>query len=201
MGAIGLRRILRSRADMPEFAAKLPGMGRHVALLRAVNVGGRKLPMGELRVLCGEIGWAEVTTYIASGNVVFTATGPRETLETQLEAAISLRFAMDVPTIVRSAEEWRSYAPACPFPDAARNAPNRLLLLLSKRPPAPGADAAIQAKAADGERVALAGDALWIHFPEGSGRSKLTPSLLDRHLGSPATSRNHNTVVKLGEML
>ncbi|HZF94530.1 MAG TPA: DUF1697 domain-containing protein [Allosphingosinicella sp.] len=176
-------------------------MGRHVALLRAVNVGGRKLPMAELRALCGEIGWADVATYIASGNAVFTASGAREGLEAQLEAAISVRFEMDVPTIVRSAEEWRSYAPACPFPDAARDAPNRLLLLLSKRPPVPGADAAIQARAADGERVALAGDALWIHFPEGSGRSKLTPSLIDRLLGSPSTSRNHNTLVKLGEML
>jgi uncharacterized protein (DUF1697 family) len=176
-------------------------MGRHVPLLRAVNVGGRKLPMAELRTLCTEIGWADAATYIASGNVVFTASGTRETHEAQLEEAVLERFAMDVPTIVRSAEDWRTYAPACPFFDAARDAPNRLLIYLSKRPPVPGADAAIQAKAGDGERVALAGDALWIHFPEGSGRSKLTPSLIDRLLGSPSTSRNHNTLVKLGEML
>ena len=186
---------------MPEFAAKLGAMGRHVALLRAVNVGGRKLPMADLRALCGEIGWTDATTYIASGNVVFTGSGTREALEAQLDEAIAARFAMDVPTVVRSAEEWRTYAPACPFPDAAKNAPNRLLIYLSKRPPTPGADAAIQAKAADGERVALACDALWIHFPEGSGRSKLTPSLIDRLLGSPSTSRNHNSVVKLEEML
>ncbi|HEY0014057.1 MAG TPA: DUF1697 domain-containing protein [Allosphingosinicella sp.] len=186
---------------MPEFAAKLARMGRHVALLRAVNVGGRKLPMAELRALCGEIGWADAATYIASGNVVFTAPGRREAIEAQLEQAIARRFGMDVPTVVRSAEEWRGYAPACPFPDAARDAPNRLLLYLSKRPPAPGADTAIQAKAADGERVALAGDALWIHFPEGSGRSRLSPSLIDRLVGSPATSRNHNSVLKLEEML
>jgi uncharacterized protein (DUF1697 family) len=176
-------------------------MGRHIALLRAVNVGGRKLPMAELRALCAEIGWAGAATYIASGNVVFTAEGRREGLEARLEEAIARRFAMDVPTVVRNAEEWRAYAPACPFPDAARGEPNRLLMYLSKHPPAPGAGGEVQAKAADGERAALAGDALWIHFPAGSGRSKLTPPLIDRLLGSPATSRNHNTVVKLEEML
>lgn len=176
-------------------------MGRHVALLRAVNVGGRKLPMAELRALAAEIGWADAQTYIQSGNLLFAADGSREALESQLEKAIAARFAMDVPVIVRGAAEWTAFAPACPFPDAALDAPNRLLLFLSKRPPADGAEAAIQTKAAHGERVARAGDALWIHFPEGSARSKLTPSLIDRLLGSPSTSRNHNSVVKLGEML
>jgi uncharacterized protein (DUF1697 family) len=176
-------------------------MGRHVALLRAVNVGGRKLPMAELRALCAEIGWTDAATYIASGNLLFAADAPREALETQLEEAIAQRFAMDVPVIVRSAAQWRTYAPACPFPDAARLEPNRLMLFLSKRPPAPGAEAALRDRAAEHERLALAGDALWIHFADGSARSKLTPSLIDRLLGSPATSRNHNTLVKLGELL
>ena len=50
-------------------------MGRMVALLRGVNVGGRKLPMAELRALCAELGWEDVATYIQSGNVVFAAEG------------------------------------------------------------------------------------------------------------------------------
>ena len=186
---------------MPEFAAKLPAMGRHVALLRAVNVGGRKLPMAELRALCAGIGWRDAATYIQSGNVVFSAEAPREGLEAQLEAGIAARFGMDVPVIVRSAEQWRTYAPACPFPNAAKAEPNRLMILLSKRAPLPDAEAALRARAAEHERVAIAGDALWIHFADGSARSRLTPSLIDRLVGSPATSRNHNTLVKLGEML
>ena len=176
-------------------------MGRHVALLRAVNVGGRKLPMAELRDLCAEIGWDEVATYIQSGNVVFSASESAATLEQALEQAIAARFAMEVPVIVRSAAEWRGYAPANPFPEAAEKEPNRLMLLLSKKPPAGGAEEAIRAKAAAGEQVRLAGEALWIHYPGGSGTSKLTPSLIDRAIGSPATSRNYRTVLKLGEML
>ena len=169
--------------------------------MRAVNVGGRKLPMAELRALGAELGFADISTYIASGNLLFTAGGGRETLEKKLEEAIAARFGMEVPTIVRSAEEWRRYAPSNPFPDAARDQPNLLMLLVPQRPPAEGAVEALQAKAAPEERVALAGDGLWIHFGGGSARSKLTPSLIDRAIGSPATSRNYRTVLKIEESL
>ena len=186
---------------MANRSAKLGPMGRHVALLRAVNVGGRKLAMADLRALCGEIGWTDAVTYIQSGNVIFTASGRREALEARLESAIAERLGLDVPVIVRSAAEWADYPSACPFPKAAEAEPNRLMLMVSKRPPAEGAEAAIQARATAGEQVKRSGDALWIHFPEGSGTSKLTPSLIDRAIGSPATARNHRTVVKLMEML
>jgi len=176
-------------------------MGRHVALLRAVNVGGRKLPMADLRALCADIGWGDVATYIQSGNVIFSADGDAAALEQALEQAIAERFSMQVPVIVRTAAQWRGYPAKCPFPDAAEKEPNRLMLLLSKKPPAAGAETAIQARAAAGEQVRRAGDALWIHYPEGAGTSKLTPSLIDRAVGSPATARNCRTVLKIGEML
>jgi len=176
-------------------------MGRMVALLRAVNVGGRKLPMAELRALCAELGWEKVATYIQSGNIVFGADGKAEAAEAVLEEAIRQRFGFEVPTIVRTAATWRRYAPANPFPEAARDTPNYLLMLLSKRPPATGAVAAIQTKAAAGEMVRQAGDAIWIHFPTGSGTSKITPAVIDKAIGSPATSRNYRTVVTLQEML
>jgi uncharacterized protein (DUF1697 family) len=176
-------------------------MGRHVALLRAVNVGGRKLPMAELRALAEGLGWAEVATYIQSGNLVFTTGGAGDALENRLEQAIAKEFGLDVPVIVRSAAQWKRYPQGNPFAAEAEKEPNRLMLLLSKRPPSAGAEQAIEAKAKAGERVRRAGDALWIHFPEGAGTSKLTPSLIDRAIGSPSTARNHNTVVKLEEML
>jgi uncharacterized protein (DUF1697 family) len=176
-------------------------MGRMVALLRAVNVGGRKLPMAELRALCGELGWTDVATYIQSGNVVFTVNGGPEAIEKTLEAAIARQFNLDVPVIVRSRAEWAEYPSGNPFKAAAKDEPNRLMLLLAKAPPANGAEAVIQARAQAGEQVRRAGDALWFHYPQGAGTSKLTPSLIDRAVGSPATARNYNTVLKLMEML
>lgn len=177
-------------------------MGLHVALLRGVNVGGRKLPMAGLRTLCEAIGWADVRTYIQSGNVIFSATGSAASLEEALEEGIRREFGLDVPVIVRSARQWSVYAGKDnPFPGAARDEPNRLLLFLSKKPPAGGAEEAIEARAKADEKVRRSGDAIWIHFPNGSGTSKLTPTLIDRFIGAPATSRNHRTVMKLQEML
>jgi uncharacterized protein (DUF1697 family) len=176
-------------------------MGRMVALLRAVNVGGRKLPMAELRALCAGLGWSDVATYIQSGNLVFAAPGTPEEIEEKLEKAIEQAFGLDVPVIVRSRAEWAKYPGLNPFPEAAKDEPAKLHLLLSKRPPAEGAAEAIEARAKAGERVRQAGDALWIHYPEGAGTSKLTPSLIDRATGSPGTARNFNTVLKLLEML
>jgi uncharacterized protein (DUF1697 family) len=176
-------------------------MGRMVALLRAVNVGGRKLPMAELRALCAELGWADVATYIQSGNVVFTAPGKPDALEKVLEDAVAKRFGFESPVIVRTAAQWAEYPSANPFPEAARDEPNRLMLLLSKSPPAKGAEDIIQARAVAGERVKRAGDALWFHYPEGAGTSKLSPALIDRAIGSPGTARNHRTVVTLLDML
>jgi uncharacterized protein (DUF1697 family) len=176
-------------------------MERHVALLRAVNVGGRKLPMAELRALAEALGWSDVATYIQSGNLVFSAAGGAGELESRLEAAIGKEFGLEVPVIVRTAAQWRRYAPGTPFGAVAAKEPSRLMLLLSKQPPVAGAEAVIEAKAAAGERVRRAGDALWLHYPEGAGTSKLTPALIDRAIGSPATARNYNTVVKVGEML
>ena len=58
----------------------------------------------------------------------------------------------------------------------------------------------LQAYAAGGERITQVGDALWIHYPNGSGRSKLSPALLDRLAGSPVTTRNWRTALKLHEL-
>lgn len=176
-------------------------MGRMVALLRAVNVGGRKLPMAELRALCGELGWTNVATYIQSGNVVFDADCTPAEAEAALEGRIASIYGYEAPTVVRTVAQWNAYGPACPFPDEALATPNYLLLLVSKQPPAAGAVETIQAGAAAGEQVRQTGDGIWIHFPDGSGTSKITPTIIDKAIGSAATSRNYRTVVTLQEML
>lgn len=74
------------------------------------------------------------------------------------------------------------------------------MLGLSKAPPQPDAAARLQERATRGERVRLVGDALWIHFPGGVAESRLSPALLDRLAGSPVTTRNWRTVLKLHEL-
>jgi uncharacterized protein (DUF1697 family) len=175
-------------------------MARLIALLRAVNVGGRKLPMAELRALCGELGWEDVETYIQSGNLVFTAPGEAPEIERKLEEAIEARFGIDVPVMVRTATQWAGYVAANPFPKVAEDEPNRLQLLVSKERPKSDAAQKLMERALAGEAVRAAGGALWFHFPEGVGTSKLVPALIDKAAGSPSTSRNWRTVLKLQEM-
>lgn len=175
-------------------------MARLIALLRAVNVGGRKLPMAELRAVCGRLGWEDVETYIQSGNLLFRAKGGAAELEARLESAIEETFSLEVPVMVRTAGQWADCAAANPFPDAARDEPNRLQLLVSKHPPSEDAAEKLMARASAGELVKAAGGALWFHYPAGVGTSKLTPALIDKACGSPATGRNWRTVVKLKEM-
>ncbi|MEO7178233.1 MAG: DUF1697 domain-containing protein, partial [Allosphingosinicella sp.] len=106
-------------------------MARLIALLRAVNVGGRKLPMAELRALCGELGWKDVETYIQSGNVVFAAAGKADRIEARLEEAIKDWFGLEVPVIVRTSAQWSACVAANPFSKVGEEAPSRLQLLLS----------------------------------------------------------------------
>ncbi|MEA3034564.1 MAG: hypothetical protein QOH04_323 [Sphingomonadales bacterium] len=176
-------------------------MTRFVALLRAVNVGGRALPMAALRELCTTLGWEDVVTYIQSGNVVFAAAGKAEALETALERAIAERFGLEAPAMVRTAAQWRTLLGANPFAKEAEAEPNRVFVGVPKRPPAAGAADRIAAKATAGERVKEAAGALWFHYPEGVGASRLTPALIDRAAGCAVTARNWRTAVKLGEML
>lgn len=172
-------------------------MPTFVVLLRAVNVGGRKVEMARLRQVAEKAGFANVRTHIASGNLLVDGPGKPEAVAAKLEAAIGKAFGIEVPVIVRTAEQWRSYAAGNPFPDAP---PNRLYLGLSQRTPNPDAAKAVLAKAVAGEKAKLVGDGLWVQYPEGMGVSKVTPAHVDKAMGSSTTARNLNTVRKLAEL-
>src|SRR3546814_20997242 len=79
-----------------------------IALLRAINVGKRQVPMKELRVLAEELGFTDARTYVASGNLIFAGKGGAGVVEEKLEKVISKRFGFRVEVIVRTADEWIS---------------------------------------------------------------------------------------------
>jgi uncharacterized protein (DUF1697 family) len=172
-----------------------------IALLRGINVTGRnKVPMEKLRSLCAGLGWKEVQTYIQSGNVVFQANGAAAKLEAAIEAAIERELGLSIATLVRAAVDWPAYVRGNPFPEASEKEPNLVMLALSKSPPRADAVEKLQERAECGERIVQVGDALWLHFGGGVGRSKLSPAVLDRSAGSPVTMRNWRTVLKVQEM-
>jgi uncharacterized protein (DUF1697 family) len=172
-----------------------------IALLRGINVSGRnKILMADLRSLCAELGWQDVQSYIQSGNLLFGAEATAADLESELEQAIERAFGLSIPVIVRETAVWSTYVNNNPYPQASQAEPNRVMLALSKLPPKEDAVTSLQPYAADNERIKQVGDALWIHYSSGSGRSKLSPAVLDRLVGSPVTTRNWRTVLKLEEL-
>jgi uncharacterized protein (DUF1697 family) len=170
---------------------------RWVCLLRAVNVGGRgKVPMAELRRVCTALGLEDVETYIQSGNVVFTPPGTgRDELARRLEEAIADAFGVSTTAILRSGGELAAVVDGHPF---GGDTSQTYVTFLARKPPR---EAVRRVESLDvaPDRVAVAGAHVYLHFPNGLGRSK-TPGLVDRSLGVPGTNRNWRTVETLARL-
>ncbi len=90
-------------------------MSGRVAFLRAVNLGGRRVPMSRLVAVCESLGHADVWTYVNSGNVVFDTTGAQSSVEAAMEQALAEEFGFECTTFVRTAEQLRGVLDAQPF--------------------------------------------------------------------------------------
>ncbi len=174
-------------------------MTTYVALLRGVNVGGRNMvAMKDLRTLCERIGHEDVCTLLQSGNVVFrSASRDAEALESRLEQEIAKRLGVKPACFVRTADEWASLVKRNPFRGEAERDPGHLLVALMKVAPGPAAVKALRAAIVGRELVDARGREAYFFYPDGVGRSKLTPNLIEKHLGGSGTARNWNTVLKL----
>ena len=170
----------------------------HVALLRGINVGGNNLiAMKALGELCATIGWTGARTLLQSGNVVFSASGAPDALEKQFERAIHEQFGFPITVVIRDAARFKSYIAQVPFAAEVVADPSHVLLYLTKLSPRPDAAIVLTSLARADESVAVTGGVLWIYFPNGVGSSKLSPTVIDRAVGSTATGRNWNTVSKI----
>src|SRR3954451_8194324 len=110
-------------------------MGSFIALLRAVNVGGTgKLPMGDLKTICEELGFGAVRTYIASGNVVFTSRKSEAAVKKALEKQLADHAGKPVGVLVRTAAEMQDVLANNPFPKAPAN--RTVAVFLDAKPPA-----------------------------------------------------------------
>jgi uncharacterized protein (DUF1697 family) len=173
-----------------------------IALLRAINVGGTAtIGMPALRALLAELGLAEIRTVLQSGNLVFR--GDRQSgreLETLLERAAADRLRLSTDVLVRSAAAWTRIVAANPFRDDAMRDPSHLLLMVLKSAPTADSVAALRAAITGPETFHAEGAELYIRYPAGIGRSKLTTRLIETRLGTRGTGRNWNTVLKLAEL-
>jgi uncharacterized protein (DUF1697 family) len=177
-------------------------MTRHVALLRAVNVGGRKVTMVELKQAAEAAGYGNPRTLVASGNLVFDArkTAPAK-LEAALETLIEKTFGLFSEVMVRDPDEWAAILKANPFPKKAKDDPAHLVCLVCKDAPDAAGVAAwlktFREKYDKGEQLKVVGREIFIDYGPSIGESKL---ILPKKLCT-GTARNWNTMLKLDAML
>jgi len=183
-------------------------MPTHIALLRGINVGGnRKIAMADLRAVVGELGHTDVSTYIQSGNVLFTAAADEDTaaMAAAMAAAIAAKLGVSAPVVVITRDELAQIMADNPFP--VEPEPRYVhAVVLSERPGRDlldKLDAAVAASQAKGARdgVHVTGRTLYLHTPDGFGNSELAETVMkvvnSPKAGFTGTARNWATVTKL----
>ena len=200
-------------------------MTRAVALLRGINVGGRTANKAQLAGVLTSLGLTGVSTFIASGNVLFdldpgptgkgptgkgpTGKGPtgkdslteadRADLEARIETGLQAALGFAVVTFVRTAAEVSAAAGLDAFP-GTDPAVSRHVGFLKTVPSAAVRDA-VAALSTDRDVLSIHGRELWWLAHDGVGRSALKPGALDKAAGQPVTARNVTTVRKLAALL
>jgi uncharacterized protein (DUF1697 family) len=164
-----------------------------LALLRAVNVGGLTLRMEQLRGIAEGLGWAGVRSYIASGNLLFQAEGAEEILAAALEAALLDQVGARIPVLVLEVARLEVLLQTCPWPEAPGKSVHGLLLY----GPVQLQAGRLEELRAPSESLELREGVVWLHTPEGFGRSRLAAKLEQVLRGGPWTARNLNTLRSL----
>lgn len=166
-----------------------------IAFLRAINVGGRQVAMAPLRALFESLGCTEVSTYIASGNVLFSARGRGAALEARIKAALAEAFGFAVETFVRTDAELRAVLDAVPFTPEEVAAAHALMIAFLKAPVSADVAAAVAALSTPNQRFRVIGRELyWLRVTR-EGEPKVERAV-DKLL-KPMTGRNVRTIEAL----
>ncbi|HEX2913645.1 MAG TPA: DUF1697 domain-containing protein [Chloroflexia bacterium] len=178
-------------------------MTKFVSLFRAINVGGNsQVKMDTLKAMHEAIGLSNVVTYLQTGNVVFEcskACDP-EQLAGQIGAEFEKSFGFSTQVMVRSSAEMQTLSDKNPFPDQPDKETKWIVVMFLTACPESAAQQALFESYKGPEELFIAGQELYIYYPNGIGRSKLSNTLIEKKLKVYGTGRNWNTVTKLLEM-
>ena len=177
-------------------------MTTYLAFLRAVNVGGTgAIAMADLKTWLAKLGFAEPRTLLQSGNLVFGSTGAGGfDLEQFLETEAKKAFGLETDFIVRTAAEWKQVVAKNPFPDAAKDDPSHLVAIILKTTPTAPQAKALQSAIKGSEVARVVDRQVYVTYPDGIGRSRLTLPVIEKALGTRGTGRNWNTVLKMAAL-
>ncbi len=175
----------------------------YVSMLRAVNVGGTsRIKMEALQAVYESIGLQDVRTLLQSGNVVFRSSlADRARLVTRIKQEIERQLNLEIEVILRTLAEFASIVERGPILSPRADKAKLLVMFLSSVPAA-AAQAAFAKWHKDRkgpEMVEMRGPEIYLYYPDGIGRSKLTNAVIESKLDVAGTARNWNTLEKLLE--
>jgi uncharacterized protein (DUF1697 family) len=172
----------------------------YAALIRGVNVGGRaKLPMPTLTSSLTGLGFEDVVTYIQSGNAIFRASGGAAKVAAAVERRILDDTGLRVTVMVRTHAQLARLVDRNPFL-ADEQEPRHLHVLFLDGTPTRPAVARLDPERSPPDRFHVDGPHVYLHHPNGLGRSRLSADYFEKTLGVRATARNWNTVLKLVDL-
>lgn len=174
-------------------------MHTYIALLKGINVGGhKKMPMADLREQLTKSGLKQVRTYIQSGNVVFQSElNDLLELEAFLQKTIQSYFGFEVSVLVTTREQLKRIFDDCPFSEEKKI---KSYFTLLKHKPGEAIIKMASEKVYEGEEYEIINDCIYFYCASGYGRAKFNINYFERKLGTTATARNYNTMVKLLEL-
>jgi uncharacterized protein (DUF1697 family) len=181
---------------------KAKATGKHVALLRGINVGGKNmLPMKELAGLFVAAGCGDVETYIQSGNVVFCSDDKvAGRVQKAITKQVDLQFGFKVPVVLRTASEMQAAIRGNPFLKAGATEEMLHVFFLADLP-GPDLVAGLDAMRSAPDEFAVIGREIYVKLVTGAAKTKLTNAYFDSKLKTVSTMRNWRTVLKLAEMM
>ncbi|HYN25137.1 MAG TPA: DUF1697 domain-containing protein [Pyrinomonadaceae bacterium] len=174
-------------------------MPKYVAFLRAINVGGHVVKMDHLRQLFEALGFSNVETFIASGNVIFDSTSKSpKTLERKIESLLRETFGYAVAAFIRSTSELASIAEYKPFDDSELDADgNALYIAFTAHEPSTESKQKLLTFMTEVDDFQVYGREVYWLSRKKISESKFSGVQLERTLGMPATVRNANTVKRI----
>ncbi len=169
-------------------------MKTYIALLRGINVGGhKKILMSDLKLLFEALGFENVTTYIQSGNVVFSSENKVDFAD-KISKAIESKYGFIVPVLVKKATELNEIVSKSPFLDEKLE--KSYFILLQDKPLTENIEIAA-AFSHPNEEFHIIEDCVYIYYSEGAGKAKMGNNFFEKKLKVTATARNYRTMAKL----
>lgn len=171
----------------------------YISLLRGINVGGNKIiKMEALRALYETLGFTDAKTLLQSGNVVFQSDlTNRHEIATSIEQGIETTFNCQSMLFIRTMTEWQAIVANHLFTEDALQDPSKLLVTFLMETPSKDALQGLMDSHDGPEVIRHQGRELYIYYPDGMGKSKLSNPVIERKLKILGTGRNWNTVMKL----